>query len=136
MAEQTVTATSKNTYSNRNAVAALYASDPTLKASRFWYHAELFDNGRLRRLLSTATPDLVKVLDNPELLKPRAAVLLFLLSGPRRSARKLPQRRGEGVRELRGRVGLRGAAAGAGRSGVSGQVSSDRPGACCPRFQV
>ena len=64
MAEPTVTAGSKNTYSDRNAVAALYDSDPTLKASRFWYHAELFDNARLRRLLSADTPDLVKVLDS------------------------------------------------------------------------
>ena len=77
VAEQTVTATSKNTYSNRNAVAALYASDPTLKASRFWYHAELFDNGRLRRLLSTATPDLVKVLDNTELNGPALLCYYF-----------------------------------------------------------
>ena len=66
-AEPTVTATSKNTYSDRDAVAALYDTDPTLKASKFWYEAELFDNARLRRLLSAGTPDLVKVLDSPEL---------------------------------------------------------------------
>ena len=64
MAEPTVTAGSKNTYSDRNAVAALYDSDPTLKASKFRYDAELFDNARLRRLLSADTPDLVKVLDS------------------------------------------------------------------------
>ncbi len=77
MAEPTVTATSKNTYSDRNAVAALYGSDPALKASRFWYHAELFDNGRLRRLPSTDTPDLVKVLDNAELKGPALLCYYF-----------------------------------------------------------
>ena len=63
-AEPTVTASSKNTYSERDAVAALYDADPTLKASKFWYEAELFDNARLMRLLSAGTPDLVKVLDS------------------------------------------------------------------------
>jgi hypothetical protein len=77
MAEPTVTPTSKNTYSERNAVAALYDSDPALKASKFWYHAELFDNARLRRLLSAATPDLVKVLDSPELNGPALLCYYF-----------------------------------------------------------
>ncbi len=70
-AQPKVTATSKNTYSNRDAVAALYnkpdgaGGNRALRDSRFWYHAELFEGDRLRRLLATVrAPDLVKVLDS------------------------------------------------------------------------
>lgn len=79
-AEPTVSPTSKNSYSERNAIAALYDSDLELKGSKFWYHAELFDNAGLRRLLSADTPDLVKVLDSPELKSP--ALLCFYFFFP------------------------------------------------------
>lgn len=69
-AEPDVTSGSKNVFSNREAVATLYNKDDaaggnkTLRESRFWYHAELIKNERLRRLLSaTRDPDLVKALD-------------------------------------------------------------------------
>jgi hypothetical protein len=67
-----VTATSNNTFSNRTAIAELYATNPALTDSRFWYHVELFDQARLSRLLSLVNaPQLVKLLDtfnNPALL--------------------------------------------------------------------
>jgi hypothetical protein len=66
-----VTATTRNTYSNREAVASLYnnpdnhGGNQKLRESRFWYHAELFEHDRLRRLLATVpAPDLVRVLDS------------------------------------------------------------------------
>lgn len=59
-----VTATSKNTYSNRDKIKDLYDNDPGLNGSLYWYHAEFFDDARLRRLLREVTqPDLTKVLD-------------------------------------------------------------------------
>jgi len=80
MDELKVTAASKNTYSNRDAVATRYSSGD-LMDSRFWYHVELFDNARLRRLLSTVrAPNLVKVLDN---LKKDAALLCYTSSSRR-----------------------------------------------------
>ena len=64
MAEPKVTAASKNTYSNRAAVATRYDSGD-LADSKYWYHVEVFENARLRRLLSTVrAPNLVKVLDS------------------------------------------------------------------------
>jgi len=65
-----VTATSKNTYSNRDVLDTVYnkpdadGGDQKLRDSRFWYHAELIEAHGLRRLLATVrAPDLVKVYD-------------------------------------------------------------------------
>jgi hypothetical protein len=69
-----VTATSQNTYSNRDQVAVLYGSsgNEQLFNSRFWYHVEFFNSDQLLNLLSTVpAPDLVTVLhslNNPALL--------------------------------------------------------------------
>jgi hypothetical protein len=67
--EPFVSVSSKNTFSNRTAVAEAYLNSetdggvPALRNSRFWYHAELFVNDRLQRLLSRGSaPDLGKVL--------------------------------------------------------------------------
>ena len=90
-AEPTVTATSKNTYSERDDVAALYDTDPTLKASKFWYEAELFDYAQLMRLLSARTPDLVKVLYSPELKSSSLLCYYFFFPAHRRSPLHLHQ---------------------------------------------
>jgi hypothetical protein len=70
MPEPKVTATSKNTFSNRDVIDTVYnkadadGGDQKLRDSRFWYHAELIEADRLRRLLATVrAPDLVKVYD-------------------------------------------------------------------------
>ena len=70
MPEPKVTATSKNTFSNRDTIDTVYnkadadGGDQKLRDSRFWYHAELIAADRLRRLLATVrAPDLVKVYD-------------------------------------------------------------------------
>ena len=70
MPEPKVTATSKNTFSNRDVIDTVYnkadadGGDQKLRDSRFWYHAELIAADRLRRLLATVrAPDLVKVYD-------------------------------------------------------------------------
>jgi len=61
-AQPDVTDTSQNTYTNRDKIKDLYDTD--LEASRFWYHAEFFDEAKLRKLLQRVpAPDLVKVLD-------------------------------------------------------------------------
>ena len=76
-----VTATSQNTFSNRDNVAILYSAfnNDALSNSRFWYHAELFSNDRLRPLLGTVhAPDLGKVLD---ILK-NAALLCYYFFFP------------------------------------------------------
>jgi hypothetical protein len=80
-----VTATSKNTFSNRDAIDTAYnksdadGGDAKLRDSRFWYHAELIEADRLRRLLATVrAPDLVKVYDT---LK-NAALLNYYLFYP------------------------------------------------------
>jgi hypothetical protein len=80
-----VTATSKNTFSNRDAIDTAYnksnadGGDAKLRDSRFWYHAELIQADRLRRLLATVgAPDLVKVYDT---LK-NAALLNYYLFYP------------------------------------------------------
>ena len=58
-----VTITSQNSYANRAKIKGLYESEQSLDASRFWYHAEFFDEARLTRLLQgVAAPDLLKVL--------------------------------------------------------------------------
>ncbi len=69
--QPTVTATSKNSYSNRDAIDAQYnqpdaaGGNQKLRDSRFWYHAEFFKADRLRHLLATVTaPDLVKVYES------------------------------------------------------------------------
>jgi hypothetical protein len=65
MGDSTVTATSKNTYSNRSAVATRYDASGDLADSKYWYHVEMFEELRLRRLLSgVRAPNLVKVLDD------------------------------------------------------------------------
>jgi len=67
-----LTATSANTYANRGSIFNLYMTEPGLNNSRFWYHAEVFDTDRLKRLTSPfRAPDLLKVfesLKNPTLL--------------------------------------------------------------------
>jgi hypothetical protein len=48
---------SANRYANLDQVAALYSDasgDSDLKGSKFWYHAEVFDAARLRRLFNSA----------------------------------------------------------------------------------
>jgi hypothetical protein len=90
MGESTVTATSKNTYSNRGAVETQFNTGD-LADSKYWYHVELFEESRLRRLLSTVrAPNLVKVLDDLKLPDKKdasegsgTAQLLLLLPGPR-----------------------------------------------------
>ena len=61
--EKTVTASSVNAYSNRDSIAETYRT--TLADSRFWYHAEVFDNDRLKRL-AARDPDqsLTKLVAN------------------------------------------------------------------------
>jgi hypothetical protein len=74
VAQPGVTAASANTYANRQPVADAYDTDPDLRGSRFWYHAELFDTTRLERLLrdqASRAPDFSKVfaaLKNPALV--------------------------------------------------------------------
>ena len=67
-----VTATSSNDFANRDAIHDRYANEPKLNDSQFWYHTELFDTARLRRLAATVpAPDLLKIVDtflNPALL--------------------------------------------------------------------
>ena len=85
MDEPKVTAASKNTYSNRNEVAKRYDTGD-LADSKFWYHVEMFDNARLRRLLSTVrAPNLVKVLDS--LKKDAALLCYYFFSRPTRRGR-------------------------------------------------
>src|SRR5206468_11853639 len=70
--EPGVTATSANVYADRDEIAQRYRNDSTLRASRFWYHAELYDTDRLIRLTAqVSAPDLRKTvarLRNPLLL--------------------------------------------------------------------
>ena len=40
-------------HANLDAIANLYRTDPKLKESEFWYHAEFFDADRLRRLFNS-----------------------------------------------------------------------------------
>jgi hypothetical protein len=44
---------SANRYANLDSTANLYRTDPKLKESEFWYHAEFFDADRLRRLFNS-----------------------------------------------------------------------------------
>ncbi len=43
-----------NRYANLDRIAELYRTDEALKKSEFWYHAEFFDDVRLRRLFDEA----------------------------------------------------------------------------------
>jgi hypothetical protein len=58
-AEPDVSASTTNLYANRNAIIDVYRND--LELSRFWYHAEVFDTERLKRLAG-GPPDLRKTL--------------------------------------------------------------------------
>ena len=69
--QQTVTAGSSHPYANRGEIFKRYATEPALTDSRFWYHAEVFDNDRLRRLLRTVqVPALLPILDDAKFTKP------------------------------------------------------------------
>jgi hypothetical protein len=62
-----------NAYANRDEIRSRYVSNPALRDSQFWYHAELFDTTRLLHLAETVQkPDLYKTvttgLRNPVLL--------------------------------------------------------------------
>jgi hypothetical protein len=58
-AQPTVTATSAHPYANRDKIQDSYESDPALRDSQFWYHAELFDTNRLLHLAEgVEAPDL------------------------------------------------------------------------------
>ncbi len=60
------TGTWPNAYANRDEIRSRYASDPDLRDSQFWYHAEYFDTTRLRRLAeSVRKPDLFKIVAGP-----------------------------------------------------------------------
>jgi hypothetical protein len=67
-----VTSASSHPYSDRGASHARYTGEPELSASRFWYHAELFETDRLRVLVETVrAPDLLKTFHtfrNPAVL--------------------------------------------------------------------
>jgi hypothetical protein len=53
MRQPSVTASSQNTYSDRDDVARLYDDEnERLSNSKFWYHAELFEHDRLNSLLA------------------------------------------------------------------------------------
>lgn len=61
--EPDVTTSSTNVYADRTEIANRYQTEPDLAASRFWYHAELFDTDRLIRLAARVTaPDVGKIL--------------------------------------------------------------------------
>ncbi len=72
VAQPDVTATSSNDFANVDAIHDRYTNEPKLNGSRFWYHTELFDTARLRRLAAAVpAPDLLKVVEtfgNPALL--------------------------------------------------------------------
>lgn len=67
-----VTASSANIYADRGSIFNRYANEPALANSRFWYHTEVFDSDRLKRLATTVrAPDLSKVhasLKSPTLI--------------------------------------------------------------------
>ena len=76
-AQPGVTATSNNTYSNRNAITDLYLNQKALTDSQFWYHAEMFDEARLQRLLqNTDAPQLVGLIPH---LKNRLLLCYYML---------------------------------------------------------
>ena len=68
----TVDTNTVNTYADSVEVARQYSEVPELDASKFWYHAEVFDAAKLRQLLGTVeSPDLMRILvnlHNPTLL--------------------------------------------------------------------
>jgi hypothetical protein len=51
-----VNASSKNSFSNRDLLKALYDDNPRLSGSKFWYHAELLDAAALRDLVHLGYP--------------------------------------------------------------------------------
>ncbi|MGE5695259.1 MAG: hypothetical protein ACM4D3_08465, partial [Candidatus Sericytochromatia bacterium] len=61
--QPTVSATSTNLYADRKKIFDVYTSE--LVDSKFWYHAELFDEARLGNLAhKVSAPDLTKTLGN------------------------------------------------------------------------
>ncbi|MFZ1985351.1 MAG: hypothetical protein WAU91_13115 [Desulfatitalea sp.] len=72
-----ITETSENRYANRDKVEELYRTNDDLRDSQLWYHAELFDTQRLRRLMVPQEPSLVPDLSNLfKELAPRNPALL------------------------------------------------------------
>lgn len=75
--ENGVTADTENVYADRDAVEVRYGSD--LKASQFWYHAEVFDTVRLRSLSRGFDgPDFAPLIASV----PRATLLCYYLFFP------------------------------------------------------
>jgi hypothetical protein len=67
--ETDVTPANTNRYADRDEIAKIYRT--TLAASRFWYHAELFDGQRLNHAAGRSDLDLTRILKrftNPRLL--------------------------------------------------------------------
>ena len=61
--EPGVTATTTNVYADRDEIGHRYQNETALRASRFWYHAELYDTDRLIRLArQVSAPDLGKIV--------------------------------------------------------------------------
>jgi hypothetical protein len=85
---------SANRYANLNRIAELYgdSGDPALKGSKFWYHAEVFDVDRLRRLFNSALESGDTIIHFTDLFtwanavsrRPPAHLLLPVLSRARR----------------------------------------------------
>ena len=67
-----ITPQSSHPFANRDEIHSLYSRVPALQDSQFWYHAELFETGRLLTLAEGVKhPDLAAVvnsLDHPALL--------------------------------------------------------------------
>ncbi|MBJ7289980.1 hypothetical protein [Williamsia sp.] len=61
MPEPDITDTSSNRYSGAEAIATRYRDEQSLRDSRFWYHAEYFDNATLMRMAGGA-PNYTKTL--------------------------------------------------------------------------
>lgn len=70
--EAGVTASSSNVYADNAVIAGRYQNDQTLRDSRFWYHAEVFDTDRLLTIASRSASlnlkAIVNRLRNPVLL--------------------------------------------------------------------
>lgn len=71
-AQPTVNPNAAFPYADRGSIQSAYSTDPALRDSQFWYHAELFDTHRLQSLAETvSTPNMYAVvshLRNPALL--------------------------------------------------------------------
>lgn len=74
----------ENCYSNRKKVEELYRNEDFLRESKFYYHAELFDTARLRRLLVPQVPSLVPDLSDvfKELVPRNPALLCYYFFFP------------------------------------------------------